>query len=270
MNRILAAILAMGLASSGVAQGEIVVGSINNTGFVFGDFVVAFETDTIGVSVGMFGTVGRLHETYASLDFPLGQLGKLELGFPAPAFDRFAQSQFLQFFPVAGLPNAGISRSRVTQGAMTQTKYLPYGAAFAAQDWAVSLHTVPDYDTTIVSAAGQRDFGAIEVSGAIEAVRRQDDWRANAKLSLRKGTLSLAYFAPQANGEDDYWEVAAQGRLTETVLIRAAALSSTTQDRSQVGFSAHMAVAAQMDIGVDLVWQPDASNSVGVTLSRQF
>jgi len=273
MHRIFALIIAMALATSGAAQGEMVVGrdtGSGDTGYIFGDFVISLETDAIGASLGMFGTVGRLHETYASLNFRMGDVGVLELGFPVPAYDRFATSQFLRFFPTAGLPDVGISRSRVTQGAMTQGKYLPYGASFAASEWAVSVHGVPDYDTTILSAAGQNDFGAIEVSGAIEAVRRQDDWRLNAKLALRKGLISVAYFVPNANGEEDYWEIAGQSQLTEAVQIRAAALSSTKQDRSQVGLSVRMAVAAQMDIGVNLVWQSGASSSVGVTLTQRF
>ena len=273
MHRIFAIIMAMGLATSGVAQGEIVVGrdtGSGRTGYIFGDFMAGLETDSVNVRLGMFGTVGRLHETYASLNFRMADKGVLELGFPVPAYDRFATSQFLQFFPTAGLPDVGIGRSRVTQGAMTQTKYLPYGASFVASNWAVSVHAVPDYDTSIASAAGQRAFGAIEMSGAIEAVRRQDDWRVNTKLVLRKGSISVAYFMPRANGEEDYWEIAAQSQLTDTVQIHAAALSSSTQQRSQVGLWVRMAVAAQMDIGANLVWQSDASGSVGVTLSRRF
>ena len=273
MHRVFALIMAMGLATSGAAQGEIVVGRDTgggDTGYIFGDFVISLETDGMGASLGMFGTVGRLHETYAALNFRMADKGVLELGFPVPAYDRFAASRFLQFFPATGLPDVGISRSRATQGAMTQGKYLPYGTSFVASDWAVSVHGVPEYDTTIVSAAGQRDFGAIALSGAIEAVRRQDDWGLNAKLALRKGPISVAYFVPRANGEDDYWEIAGQNQLTKTVQIRAAALSSSTQERTQVGFSVRMAVAAQMDVGVNLVWQSDASGSVGVTLSQRF
>ena len=55
MHRVFALIMAMGLATSGAAQGEIVVGRDTgggDTGYIFGDFVISLETDELSPKVG--------------------------------------------------------------------------------------------------------------------------------------------------------------------------------------------------------------------------
>ncbi|MCG3267665.1 hypothetical protein [Yoonia sp. I 8.24] len=161
----------------------------------------------------MFGVVGRLHETYAAATWQRDG-HKVELGFPRPAYDRYAISGLTQVMPRQALESISTTRSRATSGVFTESEFLPYGIAYSIGDTAFSLHGVPDTDIVIAGAGARKTAAGWQLDFGIEAVSEADaiDWNAKAQLIRTMGALDLGLglYAGDANGASHVAELFAQ------------------------------------------------------------
>jgi|GEM_PF-6587446 len=202
-------------------SGEISLGHLETDpfrgGYLFGDFILSVAEGDWGAELGMFGVVGRLHETYASAIWAR-EGHKVELGFPQPAYDRYAVSGLTQLMPRLALSSISTSRSRATAGVMTESEFLPYGAVYSHRventRASVSLHGVPDTDIVIFGAGATFESGAWTVDLAAEAVSEDAQHEWNAKAQVRKEFEDLRIganiFAADANGAARTAELFAQ------------------------------------------------------------
>ncbi|WP_394177721.1 hypothetical protein [Yoonia maritima] len=202
-------------------SGEISLGHLETDafrgGYLFGDFVLSVAEGDWGAELGMFGVVGRLHETYASAIWTR-EGHKVELGFPQPAYDRYAVSGLTQLMPRLALSSISTSRSRATAGVMTESEFLPYGAVYSRREKnaraSMSLHGVPDTDIVIFGAGATFEAGAWTVDLAAEAVSEDAQHEWNAKAQVRKEfedwRIGANIFAADANGAARTAELFAQ------------------------------------------------------------
>jgi hypothetical protein len=175
----------------------------------------------------MFGVVGRLHETYAAATWQQGQR-KVELGFPQPAYDRYAVSGLTQVMPRLALETISTTRSRATAGVFTESEFLPYGVAYIMGDIAVSLHGVPDTDIVVAGLAGHKAFADWQLDFGFEAVSQSDTTNWNAKVqgirTMGAWDLGVGLYAGDANAAPYVAEVFAAipftSQLSLTALLR--------------------------------------------------
>ena len=180
----------------------------------FVDFTLRLEGKVWGAEIGAFGVAGGLHETYAAVTYRTAS-GKLSFGNPRPAYDDFATSSLTDLLPLLSLDTIGDTRSRATFGTMTQSKFLPFGARYSAQegqtDYAVSLHWVPDYPDVILAGAMHRTQGPWTYELAVEAVQQDASTRWNAKAQVARdfgtATLGFGVFDQQANTQTTSLEI---------------------------------------------------------------
>ncbi|MDO6590757.1 hypothetical protein DS901_05125 [Loktanella sp. D2R18] len=205
------------LAAQGSAEGWVSVGAITSdeltTGYIFGDFTLRAHEGQWGAELGMFGVVGRLHETYAAATWQRDG-HKVELGFPRPAYDRYAISGLTQVMPRQALESISTTRSRATSGVFTESEFLPYGFTYGSNDIAFSLHGVPDTDIVVAGAGGRKTGANWQLDFGIEAVSEADaiGWNAKAQVIRTMGNLDvgLGLYAGDANGAPHVAELFAQ------------------------------------------------------------
>ncbi len=216
------------------ADGVIALGGLSggtDEGFAFGDFTLGATYGPWGSELGMFGVVGRLHETYANLTYQAGDI-ETRLGFPRPAYDLVAASALTAVMPRQALNDIGLSRSRATYGTMFESDFLPYGASVASNFGTgrayASLHGVPKQDATIAGFGLNQHRGEVTYALAAEAVVENDaiTWNTKAQATAEVGDYSygLGLFNPAANGLPRMAEVFATRRWTQgptaTVILR--------------------------------------------------
>lgn len=192
------------------ADGIASVSYFSNNGvqenFLFGDFTLRSEGAVWGAEFGMFGDVGRLHETYAAATYSTGS-GKLSFGFPRPSYDEFATSALTEIMPRLSLKSVGSIRSRTTYGTMNLPKFLPYGVRYSSQpgvlDYTFSFHAVPNYPDIIAGGAVRLEQGPWTFDLAGETVRKgaETQWNTKAEVvrEFENVTLGFGVFEPQAN-----------------------------------------------------------------------
>lgn len=237
------AALPLSTQAAGRNGGAVSVGYLTKndieTNFFFGDFTLRLAQEAWGAELGMFGVVGRLHESYVTATYS-ARAGKLSFGFPRPAYDDFGTSALTTMMPRLSLDSVGSIRSRTTYGTMYLPDFLPYGARFSAQtgvlDYAVSLHSVPKYSDVIAGGALRWSQGPWAIDLATEAVMQdtKTQWNSKAQVVRDLGitTLGLGIFDPKANnqaplveafGRFDVWDNA-----EITGLVRASTESGPT------------------------------------------
>lgn len=220
------------------AEGTATVGYLedadNSENFVFGDFTLKWAQGTWGGELGMFGAVGRLHETYAAATYRT-DAGILSFGFPRPSYDDFASSALTKIMPRLSLESIGSIRSRTTYGTMNLSEFLPYGAHYSSQtaavDYSMSLHAVPDYPDVIAGGAVRLTQGPWTVDFATEAVVQSDVTQWNTKAQIvgvsEHATFGFGIFNPQANDQNmmveafSSFEVSDQAEITSLVRMSA-------------------------------------------------
>lgn len=227
------------------AEGRLSVGVLDQdgtaTGYLFGDFTLSAGAGPVQASLGMFGVVGRLHETYADISYDAGQL-RATIGFPRPAYDLVAASALTAVMPRLALDSIGISRSRATFGTMFEPEFLPYGGGLSGQTgdlrYAVSVHGVPDYDVTIAGSGLSLQKAGWRYDLGLEAVDQNDAVAWNTKLrlglSLDRFDLGLGAFHPAANGQPDAVEASVRYDLTDRAQVTAATRYLRQGDATQV------------------------------------
>lgn len=242
------------------------------TGYVFGDFDLIAAEGAWRLSLGMFGVVGRLHETYADVSYDTGAI-RASLGFPRPAYDGVATSALTEIMPRLALESIGISRSRATYGTMYAPDYLPFGAVIAGETgplaYAVSLHGVPDYGTVIAGSGVSYARGDWRFDLGLEAVDQEDrlDWNAKGQVVFAQDRLSLALgaFRPAANGQPDALEASARYDLTSQLQVTAMTRQFRADDATQaIGARYRVTDALAVDLGVAVTGDPDTAVSVAV------
>lgn len=257
-----ATLFAQGSVAQGTAAGQVMLGYLDSrsltTGYVFGDFTLSLKGENLGADLGMFGVVGRLHETYAALTWAHDD-SVLEFGFPRPAYDRFAASEFTQLMPRLALENIGVSRSRATVGAMTESDFLPYGAVYRLQDKtsqiAMSLHGVPDYDVTVFGAGGRMARGDWLLDVGVEAVAQYGDLDWNAKAQVRNdrdwGALGLGVFDAKANDGSLTAEMFVLAHVGDALSLSGVArYTGASESQLGIGFSYHIGRRASVNVAV--------------------
>lgn len=165
-----------------------------------GDGTWSTTWDGLGLSFGAFGTLGRTHETYGALSYSLSTGERFEIGNPRPAYDLYARPMISDVMLPEALRRTGAGFSRLTDGTLTEDKYLPYGLSYANSNVATSLHYVDEYDTTVLGLGGGWEAGAWRIEAALEYISGPSD-DANAKL---QGSRALG--AGQMTGTLSYNE----------------------------------------------------------------
>lgn len=263
------------LPANAEADGTIAAGWLDHptlsTEYLFGDFTLRAETETgrWQAAIGMFGVVGRLHETYADITYDAGSI-RASIGFPRPAYDRVAQSALTSIMPRLALETIGTSRSQATYGTMYFPEYLPYGVVIAAESattkYAASMHGVPDYDTVIAGAGGAMMRGGWRYELATEVISQADQlhWNAKAAVQFSEDNISagVGAFYADANGQSDSVELSAAYDLTSQLTIQA----MTRQSRDDAAITA---VGAKYDLPHGLSFTSGAAltGDTGVALS---
>ncbi|WP_066710687.1 hypothetical protein [Celeribacter ethanolicus] len=186
-----------------------------------GDGTWTTTWDGLGLSFGAFGTVGRTHETYGALSYSFGS-ARIEAGNPRPAYDSFARPLISDVMLPEALARTDTGFSRLTDGAITEDKFLPYGLRYANTDMAVSLHYVDDHDTTVLGLGGGWNAGAWRIETALEYVDG-DDSDANAKLqgsrALGPGAFTGTLSYNEANDAPTAMELAYRHSLNDRVAL---------------------------------------------------
>ncbi|PRY78701.1 hypothetical protein CLV80_10323 [Yoonia maritima] len=243
-------------------------------GYLFGNFNLSVGERAWGAELGMFGVVGRLHETYASATWT--QNGhKIELGFPRPAYDRFAVSGLTQLMPRLALFSISTTRSRATDGVMTESEFLPYGAVYSdhVRDLSISVHGVPDTDITIYGIGTSVASGQWDVDLAAEAVSENSAWDWNAKTQLRydagPARLGLGLYAAEANDAGHTAEMFAEFDIHDDTELTAL-LRQTEGTDPAIG----LGVAYAFDLGIStdfiMVHAADEGLAVAAAVSYGF
>jgi len=219
--------------------------------------------DGLGLSFGAFGSLGRLHETYAAVTWTTAQGERFSVGNPRPAYDLFARPALTDVFLSAALERSDMGLSRATDGTITEQKYLPLGASYTRDGAAMSLHYIDDYDVYILGVAGRMDLSDISVDAALELVDG-DRTKANAKLQLNRdigqGAASAGLFYSGANAAGTEFELAYRHPVGARV-TRSEILSVPLSDPDQ----ALVALGAQVGLGE--AWSLNAAASYTDTQS---
>lgn len=244
------------------ADGMIAIGGFiqgdEQLSFGFGDFALAYETGPWRASLGMFGVVGRLHETYADISYLAGQT-RITVGFPRPAYDTVAISPFTKIMPQLSLETIGISRSRATYGTMYQSDFLPYGAVVDGQAggarYGLSLHGVPDWDVTIAGLGLAFATDRIRIEIGLEAVDQEGaiDWNAKAQITKEVGdfTFGTGIYMASANTQPDVLEGFASYAVTDQWKITGILRSARDEDVTHViGVGHAVTQSVSVDLGV--------------------
>ncbi|ATG47206.1 hypothetical protein CEW89_06270 [Celeribacter ethanolicus] len=175
----------------------------------------------LGLSFGAFGTLGRTHETYGALSYSFGS-ARIEAGNPRPAYDSFARPLIADVMLPEALARTDSGFSRLTDGAITENKFLPYGLRYANTDLAVSLHYVDDYDTAVLSLGGGWETGSWRIETALEYVDG-DNSDANAKLqgsrALGAGNFTGTLSYNEANDASAAMELAYRHAVSDRVAL---------------------------------------------------
>ena len=244
-------------------------------GAAFGDFTLRAGLGRWEAGLGMYGVVGRLHETYAHLGYQHADL-MLEAGFPRPSYDGFAVSPLDSIMPRFALERVGTTRSRTTYGTMVLPDYLPYGAVISGQvagaRWATSLHAVPDYDDTIFGVAMAWGENHWQVDVAAEHLRATDGkaWNGKAQVSYTIGDarLGAGFYKASANDQEDMAEVFAQFALLAHLDVTALIRGGQGQDPLAV-VAGHYALSSKTSADVAMAFEQHIA-SVEMGLSFQF
>ncbi|SFR38529.1 hypothetical protein SAMN04488005_1246 [Yoonia tamlensis] len=268
--------LATPIAAQTAADGWLSVGQIASddlaTGYVFGDFTLSASGGHWGAEIGMFGVVGRLHETYAAVSWQDGQ-HKLELGFPRPAYDRFAVSGLTRVMPRRALESIATTRSRATAGVFTESEFLPYGLAYRRADLVVSLHGVPDTDIVVAGLGGRKTYAHWQLDYALEAVSQNNaiDWNAKAQAAVAAGRwdMGVGIYANDANAAALTAEIFAAVTLADHLSVTALLRQSDSDDPLA---GAKLTYAHDSGLLAEAAIAGDRSNgtSVAVSLGYQF
>ena len=264
------------VASAGSVEGLMSGGGFEQdplrTGYLFGDFDLIAAEGAWRLSLGMFGVVGRLHETYADVSYDTGKV-RTSLGFPRPAYDGVAASALTDIMPRLALESIGISRSRATYGTMYQSDYLPFGAVIAGETgalaYAVSLHGVPDYGTVIAGSGVSFGQGNWRFDLGAEAVDQDDrlDWNTKGQVVLVQDrlTLALGAYHPAANAQPDALELSARYDLTSQLQVTALTRQIRADEATQaIGARYRVTDALAFDLGITETGNPDKAVSVAV------
>jgi hypothetical protein len=214
---------AEGRAEGHVSAGRMWAGDVEVSA-VFSDVTFAYDWELVTAELGMFGVVGRLHETYANITVRTDEIN-FAIGFPRPAYDGFAASELTAMMPRYALETVGQDRSKATFGTMNLSDFLPYGAVAEGRvgwlEFAVSLHEVPDWNVTIAGAGGAIAFGNIDVSMAIEAVKvgGVTAWNSKAQVVARaeRGSYGAGVYNSSANAQPDMIEVFGRRTITDAM-----------------------------------------------------
>jgi hypothetical protein len=198
-------------------DGQVALGAQAQSSFAFGNFTLAAGQGRWRGRLGMFGVVGRLHETYADIAYDGGSW-QIAGGFPRPAFDGFAAPVLMDLAPRLALEQIATGYSRATYGTMVLPKYLPYGVQITGQisgvDYAASVHIVPDYGDIIAGIGARGGQDALHWDIAAELVQAGNDMIWNAKIGLstvhKDWAAGLALYHAKANGDPD--QIAFWGR----------------------------------------------------------
>lgn len=235
-----------GWVSLGVTDG--LDQSSKSEGFFFGgNGTWSTSGDGLGLSFGAFGTIGRLHETYAAATWTSAQDARYAVGNPRPAYDLFAQPVLADVFLSAALERSDVGLSRATDGALTETEFLPIGGSYMRDGAALSLHYVDEYNTYILGIAERLDLSEMSLDAALELVDG-DTTEANAKLQLNRdlgpGIATASLFYGGANDTGTEMELAYRhpvgGRVTLSEII---SVPLSDSDDTLV------ALGAQVDLG---------------------
>jgi hypothetical protein len=262
--------------AQGRADGVVLFGGLSadelSTGYLFGDFMLQLQEGDWGAELGMFGVVGRMHETYASASWQRGQ-HKIELGFPRPAYDRYAVSGLTQIMPRLALESISTTRSRATSGVFTETEFLPYGAVYSGRDISLSLHGVPDTDLAIAGLGGRKIFADWQFDFGVEAVSQSDtiDWnvKAQAIRTMAHWRFGVGIYAADANDASHVAELFAEfpgsGNLSLTALLR-----QTQGSELQAGGKLTYAYDYGLLSDIAVVGGVDDELSLAVSVGYQF
>lgn len=262
------------------ADGSATLGYFQNNGYeekiIFGDFTVRLEHGAWGAELGLFGTVGRYHETYAAVVYGAG-VGKFSFGFPRPSYDDFATSGLTKIVPRKSLDSVGNVRSRTTYGTMYMAKYLPYGARYSSLtgllDYTVSLHAVPNYPDVIAGGAVRLTHGLWTVDFASEAVIRggKTEWNTKGQIvgDLGQAAIGISIFDPQANRQTVMVEVFGrfdafdEAEITGLVRVRA-------KDNTVFGLGFSQRVSSRWALPVGVVGSDKNNLAASVGLRVDF
>lgn len=244
------------------ADGMIAIGGFiqgdEQISFGFGDLALAYEKGLWRASLGMFGVVGRLHETYADISY-LADQTRITVGFPRPAYDAVAISPFTKIMPRLSLETIGISRSRATYGTMHQSDFLPYGAVVDGQAgrarYGLSFHGVPNWDVTIAGLGLAFTTGRIRTEIGIEAVDQEGkiDWNTKTQLTNEVGdfTFGIGIYMASANTQADVLEGFASYAVTDQWKITGILRIPHDEDVIHViGVGHAMTQSVAVDLGV--------------------
>ena len=268
------ALMSTQAVAQGDADGRVLLGAIDagdvSTGYILGDFLLSVQEGAWGAELGMFGVVGRLHETYASATWQRDGR-KVEIGFPQPAYDRVAVSGLTQIMPRLALESISTTRSRATAGVFTESEFLPYGAVYTQGKTVFSLHGVPDTDIVVAGIGATSALQSWQLSFGAEALREDGDLGWNAKVQAIRAMdgwdVGAGLYAGDANDSPYVAEVF--GRFHARDHIVATALLRKTQDADVL---AGVGVTYHHDTGIigDLALVSEGSNDMAIAVSVGF
>lgn len=259
-------------AADGVVSARYLWAEDNGTGAAFGDFTLRAASGNWHAAVGMYGVVGRLHETYAHVGYDAAGLTVVG-GFPRPAYDGFAVSPLDATMPRFALDRVGVTRSRTTYGTMFLSDYLPYGAAIsglvAGVRIAGSVHGVPDYDDAVIGMAALfgENLWALDIATERFETANGNGWNSKAQLRYDNGgtIFGAGLFAPAANDQPDAAEVFARTALTARLDATGLVRHTQGQDLlAVIGGHYAMSDASNAELGVALEGR-NASVEIGVS-----
>lgn len=247
--------------------------------FIFSEAMLRAERGRLGIDAGVFGYVGRYHETYAAVTWDFSSETRVSLGFPQPAYDKFASSALLISVPSIALNQVGYSRSEATTGAMFRDDYLPYGLLVETSDGpvaaAVSVHHVPGPSADILGAGLSYGTSDWQVSGALELSTESDATEMQGKIGTFRQFGSMAVGAglywPVVNGGSTVAEISASyepvPRLRLSGLI---ALPSDSDDSVLLGVSGDYDLSAHARLNLTAAGYQGSDVKLGSRLVWQF
>lgn len=266
--------------SQAAAQGVLSAGYLTqDTGeadYLFGDFTLQSGSDGWGGEIGMFGVVGRLHESYAAATYS-DDMGTFSVGFPRPVFDSVAVSTLTTIVPRYALESIGTSRSRATYGTMFEPEFLPYGATFVNTDgqgyYGISVHVVPDTDVVILGGAAQLKSAEWTYEIGAEAVSEDDDldWNTKARVARQFEGFGAAIgmYHPAANDQPDLAELSAFGDIWPDTALTGL-VRMTEVDHPEFGLGLRTGLSPNTDLEVGVVRARSATSAASAALTFQF
>jgi len=262
---------AYGIASAGYFSNDNIA-----EGFFFGDFALKVEREAWGAEIGMFGVVGRLHETYATATYTTGT-DKLSFGFPRPSYDDFANSALTAITPKLSLESIGSIRSRTTYGTMYLPEFLPYGARYSSQignlDYATSLHAVPGYPDVVAGGAIRLIQGQWMVDLAAEAIVQgvRTHWNTKAQVVGDFGpiTLGVGIFYPKANNQATLVEVFGRFDASDNAQITGL-VRADTEDSPMFGLGLSQQLSSPWTLRAGLLGSDTNDLAASANLQVQF